>query len=51
MKLVLILAMIVVQFGPRPPLTPAETLLAPEILKAISGAGARPAGICDNGRE
>ena len=30
------------QFGPRPPLTPAETLLAPEILKAISGAAPDP---------
>ena len=42
MKLVLILAMIVVQFGPRPPLTPAETLFAPEILKAIGGQAPDP---------
>ena len=32
----------VLQFGPRPPLTPAETLLAPEILKAISGQAPDP---------
>ena len=42
MKLILVLAMIAVQFGPRPPLTPAETLLAPEILKAISGQAPEP---------
>jgi hypothetical protein len=38
----LILVLLVIQFGPRLPLTPAETLLAPEILKAISGQAPDP---------
>jgi len=41
MKL-LLAALLMLQFGPRPPLTPAETLLAPEILKAISGQAPEP---------
>jgi hypothetical protein len=32
----LVLALVVLQFGPRAPLTPAETLLEPEILRAIA---------------
>lgn len=32
---ILLALLAVLQFGPRPPLTPAETLLAPEILRAI----------------
>jgi hypothetical protein len=38
----LVLVLLVLQFGPRPPLTPGETLLAPEILKAISGQAPDP---------
>jgi hypothetical protein len=30
-----VLALLLLQFGPRPPLSPAETLLAPETLRAI----------------
>ena len=45
MKLILILAMIAVQFGPRPPLTPAETLLAPETLRAIERASVEGADV------
>jgi hypothetical protein len=36
MKLILVLGFLVAQFGPRVPLTPAETLLEPAILKAIN---------------
>jgi hypothetical protein len=35
MKLILATAMILAQFGPRPALTPAETLLEPELLRTI----------------
>jgi hypothetical protein len=38
MKLILIVATILAQFGPRPPLTPAETLLEPELLRTIERA-------------
>jgi len=38
----LVLVLLVLQFGPRPPLTPAETLLAPEILQAIRGQAPDP---------
>lgn len=30
-----VLALLLLQFGPRPPLTPAETLIEPELLRAI----------------
>ena len=36
MKLILIAALSFAQFGPRVPLTPAETLLEPAIIKAIN---------------
>ena len=45
MKLILILAMIAVQFGPRPPLTPAETLIEPEMLRAIERASVEGADV------
>jgi hypothetical protein len=35
MKLILVAVMILAQFGPRQPLTPAETLIAPEMLRTI----------------
>jgi hypothetical protein len=42
-----VLALLVLQFGPRPPLSPAETLLDPAILKAIElgPVEGRPRGI------
>jgi hypothetical protein len=36
MKLTLFVALLAVQFGPRVPLTPAETLLEPAVIKAIN---------------
>jgi hypothetical protein len=41
MKL-LIVTLLLLQFGPRAPLTPAETLLEPAMLRAIDEAGAVP---------
>ena len=38
----LLAILLAVQFGQRPPLTPAETLLAPEILRAITGQAPVP---------
>jgi hypothetical protein len=43
MKL-LVLALLLLQFGPRAPLSPAETLLEPAILKAINDQAAAPDG-------
>jgi hypothetical protein len=39
----LVVALLVLQFGPRPPLSPAETLLEPEILRAIAEQAPDPA--------
>ena len=36
----LLAALLALQFGPRPPLAPAETLLAPEVLRAIDETAA-----------
>jgi hypothetical protein len=41
MKL-LVVALLILQFGPRAPLTPAETLLEPEILRAIADQAPLP---------
>jgi len=38
----LVLALLALQFGPRTPLTPAETLLEPEILRAIADQAPMP---------
>jgi hypothetical protein len=38
MKFTLLAALLLTQFGPRAPLTPAETLLAPELLRIIERA-------------
>jgi hypothetical protein len=45
MKFVLIAALLLAQFGPRTPLTPAETLLEPAMLKAINDEPTSPIGI------
>lgn len=42
MKFVLVAALLLAQFGPRTPLTPAETLLEPAILKAINDEPTSP---------
>lgn len=44
MKTVAVL-LLMLQFGPRPPLAPAETLLEPELLKTIASAASAPPAV------